>query len=186
MKDKRDISRFLPHIGFRKVKSLLAIFVGFWIWQLVRLFFPGLEVHPIFIYIYGVIEIRATSDKTVELGKLRIRATFTAMGVALPLIALLVFLQELIAPQWGRIGVELALLLLGTLLTLIVAEKVGCGTLCGLAAAIFIILMISHADDELYIYSVLRAFQTIVGVFIAWLINVKLFPYSGKTNGTAA
>lgn len=173
--------QFLPHIGLRKVKSLLAIFVGFWLWQLVRVFFPGLEVHPIFIYIYGVIEIRATSEKTVEFGALRIRATFTAMAVALPLIALLIFLQGLIEPQWGRVGVELALLLLGTLLTLIVAEKMGCKTFCGLAAAIFIILMISHADDERYIYSVLRAFQTIAGVFIAWLINVKLLPYPGKT-----
>ena len=174
-------SKFLPHIGFRKVKSLLAIFVGFWLWQLVRVFFPGLEVHPIFIYIYGVIEIRGTSEKTVELGGLRIRATFVAIAVALPMIALQILLQGWIGPQWGKIGVELALLLLGTLIALMAAEKVGCKTLCGLAAAYFIILMISHADDERYIYSVLRAFQTIAGVFIAWLINVKLFPYPGKS-----
>lgn len=178
--NKQGLMHCFPHIGFRKVKSLLAIFVGFWLWQLVRVFFPGLEVHPIFIYIYGVIEIRATSEKTVELGGLRIRATFTAMGVALPLIALLIFLQGVIGPQWGKVGVELALLLVGTLLTLVVAEKVGCKTFCGLSAAIFIILMISHANDERYIYSVLRAFQTIAGVFIAWLINVKLFPYHGE------
>ena len=180
MSEKTGILRFMPHVGLRKVKSLLAIFVGFWIWQLVRVFFPGLEVHPIFIYIYGVIEIRATSEKTVEFGSLRIRATFVAMAVALPLIALLIFLQGMIEPQWGRIGVELVLLLLGTLITLMAAEKAGCKTFCGLAAAIFIILMISHADNERYIYSVLRAFQTIVGVFVAWLINVKLFPYPGQ------
>ena len=174
----------IPHIGFRKVKSLLAIFVGFWIWQLVRVFFPGLEVHPIFIYIYGVIEIRGTSEKTVELGSLRIRATFVAIAIALPLIALQIFLQELIGPQWGRTGVELVLLLLGTLAALTVAEKVGCKTLCGLAAVYFIILMVSHADNERYIYSVLRAFQTIAGVFVAWLINVKLFPYPRKPKKT--
>ena len=177
-------NKFIPHIGLRKVKSLVAIFVGFWIWQLVRLFFPDLEVHPLFIYIYGIIEIRATSEKTVEFGGLRIRATFTAMGVALPLIALLIFLQGQIGPQWGKIGVELALLLLGTLLALIVAEKVGCKTFCGLSAAIFIILMLYHADDDRYIYSVLRAFQTIMGVFVAWLINVKLFPYPSKSQKT--
>ena len=59
----------LPHVGFRKVKSVLAIFVGFWFWQLLRLFFPALEAHPIFIYIYGMIEIRDTSEKTVDFGK---------------------------------------------------------------------------------------------------------------------
>lgn len=174
----------LPHIGLRKVKSLLAIFVGFWIWQLVRVFFPGLEVHPIFIYIYGVIEIRGTSEKTVELGSLRIRATFVAIAIALPLIALQIFLQGLIEPQWGRIGVELTLLLLGTLVALTVAEKAGCKTLCGLAAVYLIVLMVSHADGERYLYSVLRACQTILGVFVAWLINVKLFPYPTKPKTT--
>jgi len=54
---------FHPHIGTRKVKSILAIFVGFCLWQTLRLFLPELEVHPIFIYIYGMIEIRETSEK---------------------------------------------------------------------------------------------------------------------------
>lgn len=175
-----DLINKLPHVGMRKIKSVLAIFIGFWLWQLVRIFFPSLEVHPIFIYIYGVIEIRATSEKTVELGKSRIRATFTAMGTALPLIALQEYLKSLVQAQWMGIGVELLLILVGVLLTLVVAEKVGCNTFCGLAAAIFLIMMISHTDNERYIYSVLRAFQTIVGVLIAWLINVKIFPYPGK------
>lgn len=52
-----------PHVGMRKVKSILAIFCGFCLWQLIRLFVPGLEVHPIFIYIYGMMEIRETSEK---------------------------------------------------------------------------------------------------------------------------
>ena len=42
-----SIRKLLPHVGLRKVKSLIAIFAGFWIWQLVRLAFPDLEVHPI-------------------------------------------------------------------------------------------------------------------------------------------
>ena len=176
----------VPHIGMRKVKSVLAIFVGFWVWQLVRLLFPNLEVHPIFIYIYGVIEIRATSEKTVELGKARIRATFTAMSMALPLIALQEYLKTFVQVSWGCIGVELVLILLGVLITLIIAEKVGCGAFCGLAAAIFVILMVAHNDDERYIYSVLRAFQTILGVLIAWVINVKLFPYPGKTKNISS
>jgi hypothetical protein len=31
----------MPHIGMRKVKSILAIFVGFWLWQGLRLLIPG-------------------------------------------------------------------------------------------------------------------------------------------------
>ena len=59
----------LPHIGMRKVKSALALLASFLFWQVVRLIFPSLEVHPIFIYIYGMIEIRETSEKTKDYGK---------------------------------------------------------------------------------------------------------------------
>ena len=43
---------------------------------------------------------------------------------------------------------------------------------------VFIILMIS--DGNRYVYATLRALQTILGVFVAWVINVRLFPYPGK------
>lgn len=174
----------LPHVGLRKIKSLLAIFVGFWVWQLIRLFFPSLEIHPIYIYIYGLIEMRDSSQKTVSMGKNRIKATFTAIGVGLPSLLLIQFLTGLTAPVWLDTGIELAFLLLGVLLTLEIAEKVGCDSYCGLAAAIFIIFIISQKDGEPFMHSILRASQTIIGVFIAWLINVKLFPYPGKPKPT--
>ena len=170
----------LPHVGLRKLKSLLAIFVGFWVWQLVRLIFPSLEVHPLYIYIYGLIEIRETSQKTMDLGKKRIKSTFTAIGVGLPILLLMEYLTGLAATGWMDAGIELALILVGTLITLLIAEKVGCGVYCGLSAAIFIILVISQREGEPFYYSTLRAGQTLVGVFIAWLINVKLFPYPSR------
>ena len=74
------------HVGMRKVKSLLSIFIGFVIWQLVRLIFPDLEVPPVFVYIYAVLEIRDTSDKTRTLGLQRIKATLVAMLVGLPML----------------------------------------------------------------------------------------------------
>ena len=170
----------LPHVGFRKVKSVLAIFIGFWFWQLMRLFFPALEVHPIFIYIYGMIEIRDSSEKTVDLGKKRIKSTFTALGVGIPCMILLEALKGIAPEGWLHIGLELLILIGGVLLTLEVAEKVGCKAFCGLAAAIFIILIISYTTDRVFLYALLRCVQTIAGVFIAWLLNVKIFPYHGK------
>ena len=170
----------LPHVGFRKVKSVLAIFIGFWFWQLMRLFFPALEVHPIFIYIYGMIEIRDSSEKTVDLGKKRIKSTFTALGVGIPCMILLEALKGIAPEGWLHIGLELLILIGGVLLTLEVAEKVGCKAFCGLAAAIFIILIISYTTDRVFLYALLRCVQTIAGVFIAWLLNVKIFPYHGN------
>ena len=62
----------------RKVKSVLALLAAFLIWQPFRLLYPDLEVHPIFIYIYALLEIRDNSAKTVNFGKVRIKATILA------------------------------------------------------------------------------------------------------------
>lgn len=169
----------LPHVGFRKIKSILAIFVGFWFWQLLRVFFPGLEVHPIFVYIYGMIEIRDSSEKTVDLGKNRIKSTFTALGVGIPCMVILECMKQIAPEGWIHIGLELLVLIGGVLLTLEIAQKVGCQAFCGLSAAIFIVLVVSYTTDEVFLYAILRSVQTIAGVLIAWLLNVKLFPYPG-------
>lgn len=167
---------FHPHIGMRKVKSILAIFVGFCLWQTLRLFIPGLEVHPIFIYIYGMIEIRETSEKTKDYGKMRIMATFTAIGIGLPVMFLTDWVKPMLAENL-QLWLEIGVLIIGALVVLCVAEWVKCRVYCGLAAAIYMILMISHFESSMYLYSIMRAFQTIIGVSIAWFINVKLLPY---------
>ena len=166
-----------PHIGMRKIKSIIAIFVGFCLWQTLRIFLPELEVHPIFIYIYGMIEIRETSDKTKDYGRMRIMATFTAIGIGIPIMLLTDWVKPMLSEKWMHTGLEIVVLLAGALLVLCVAEWVKCRVYCGLAAAIFMILLISHFESSMYLYSIMRAFQTIIGVSIAWLINVKLFPY---------
>ena len=176
---KDGISHHLPHVGKRKLKSLLAVLLGFCMWQLVRLFFPALEVHPLYIYLYGIIEIRNSSAKTVDMGRWRIKATFVGLGLGLPMLALAEYLRGLVSAEGLRIGVELLLILVGVLAALTLAEWLGCNTFCGIAAIIFVIMMVSHSHGEQYIYSVLRAVQTIMGVFVAWLINVKWFPYPG-------
>ncbi len=173
------------HIGMRKVKSLLAILIGFLIWQMIRLIFPDLEVHPVFVYMYALLEIRDTSEKTRTLGLQRIKATLVAMLIGLPLLFVRIRIHSGVENPSVVTAFDLAMILAGVLLTLQLAEKFGCGNLTGLAAAIFIILLIYHADDNRYLYAVLRAFQTVIGVFVAWLVNVALFPYPGRKNRKA-
>ncbi len=170
----------LPHIGLRKIKSVLAIFVGFLIWQLLRLMIPGLEVHPIFIYIYGMIEIRETSDKTKDYGKMRVIATFVAIAVGLPMMLLADYVRPILGQRWLQVALEITVLLTGTLVVLVFAEWAKCKAYVGLAAAIYIILIVSHLNSSGYLYSFMRAFQTLIGVGIAWVINVKLLPYPAK------
>lgn len=168
------------HIGMRKVKSLLAIVIGFFIWQGLRYFFPDLEVHPVFIYIYGFLEIRDSSEKTKTFGMQRIKATLVAIAFGLPMLLLRVLALTYLENTWVVTALDLVMILVGSLLTLQVGQRVGCGSMTGLASVIFIILLIYHANDERYLYAILRASQTVIGVFIAWLLNVLLFPYPSR------
>lgn len=168
------------HIGMRKVKSLLAILIGFLIWQGFRLLLPDLEIHPIFIYIYAFLEIRDTSEKTKTLGLQRIKATLIAIAVGMPMLLLRIYMHTNVEESWVVTALDLVMILSGALLTLQLGQKIGCGNMTGVASVIFIILLISHADDNRYLYAVLRASQTIIGVFVAWLLNVLLFPYPGR------
>ena len=88
-----------PHVGMRKVKEYSGYFCGFCLWQLIRLFVPGWRCIRFFIYIYGMMEIRETSEKTKENGKMRILATLTAVGVGLPIM----FLTDWL---WGQLPAQ--------------------------------------------------------------------------------
>lgn len=160
------------HIGMRKVKSLIALVVAFAIWQLVRIFLPMLEAHPIFSYIYSVIELRDTPDKTKKFGVLRIKATFIGLIVGLAFITLSVFVSPKINGEVWQLLTELLFILLATLISLLIAENAKCENFCGIAAIISIICMVSHNEEDIYLYAIMRVVQTLIGVFSAMFINV--------------
>ena len=110
----------------------------------------------------------------------RIKATLTALAVGLPMLLLRIYAHSHIESLGLVTFIDLLMILFGVLVTMAVGQKVGCGALTGLASVIYIILLISHANDERYLYAVLRASQTVIGVFVAWILNVWLFPYPGK------
>lgn len=179
-KDKIKQIASYTHIGMRKWKSVLAIFISFCLWQLIRLAFPDLEVHPIYMYVYSLVEIRDTSEKTISFAGMRIKANICAFLVGLPLLAIMDLLRIYVPAGWIFSLIEILFILLGTIITITVAQAIGCKTFCGIAAIIFIILTVSHFDDGRYIYCLLRASQTLLALFIAWVLNVKLFPYPAK------
>lgn len=163
---------FKLHIGMRKIKSLLAVILSFLAWQLIRIFLPMLDTHPLFAYIYSVIEMRENPEKTKSFGKLRIRATMTGLIIGLIFITLSVFFASKVTAEPLRIFVELVFILLATLCSLCVAEIVKCENFCGIAAIITIICMVSHNEEDIYLYAIMRVVQTLIGIFSAMIINV--------------
>lgn len=159
------------HIGMRKIKSLISVTLSFFVWQLIRIFLPMLEIHPIFAYIYAVIEMRENPEKTKSFGKLRIKATFIGLITGLAFVTLSIFLLSLISSSWARILVEFALILFAVLFALCISEMFGCKNFCGIAAIIAVICMVSHSGEDKYLYAIMRVLQTLIGVFSATIVN---------------
>lgn len=173
-----------PGIGMRKVKSVLAVALAFVLWQVVRIWFPHFEVHPLFGYIYAVIEMRESVEKTRRFGKYRIKATLIGLALGLSVLPLSV--------RYGTYAGEgilfalndLVLILAGVLAALWLAQLFRCENLCGIAAIVFVICLVRdrNATVNIYLYAVLRVFQTLLGVFSAWAVNRLICPYPKKKN----
>lgn len=160
------------HIGMRKIKSILAIILSFFIWQLCRVFLPMLEVHPIFAYVYSIIEMRETLQKTKDMGKLRIRATAVGLVIGLAFVLCSVCIGPCIESELWSATVELAFILIAALCSLCIAELLQCKEFCGAAAIITVICIVSRSQDDVLLYAVMRAAQTAIGVFAAMLVNL--------------
>ena len=167
----------MKRIGARKWKSVFALCISFVIWQFCRIFLPNMEVHPLFAYIYSVMEMRDTVDKTVNFGKRRIKATFIGLIIGLIGIAASLFLTANLSDIRLTVLIEFIIIALCVLLALCVAQYTKCENFCGIATIIVIICIVEHRNDESpYIYAIMRTIQTIMGVIVAWFVNAKICP----------
>lgn len=170
------------HIGMRKIKSLAAVALSFVIWQIIRIFLPMLEVHPIFGYIYALIEMRETPEKTKNFGKLRIKATFVGLIIGLLFVTISIFATQYIESSWLSVLAEFGIILIAALCALCIAEAVGCKNFCGIAAIIAVICMVSHSGEDRYLYAIMRVLQTLIGVFSAMVVNISINKKEKKKN----
>jgi len=176
----------LPGIGLRKVKSIIAVAIAFVIWQLVRwIVSPALEVHPVFGYVYAVVELRETPEKTKAFSIYRLKATAIGLALGLLTLPLSVWFETAIANTFLLHIADLALILVGVLISLWVADLCKCKNLCGIAAIIFILCIIRDRNSSvsIYMYAILRAVETLVGVLAAWFANAFFFRHHIKKSG---
>ena len=169
----------LPRIGKRKIKSVIAVVLAFVIWQLFRIIFPQFEIHPLFAYIYAVIEMRESVEKTKEFGLLRIKATLIGLTIGLCVLYISVLAGNYITNLSILAIVDMTLIGIGVLITLWFAELLNCKNFCGIAAIILIICLVRdrNSNTNIYLYAILRVVQTLIGVASAWLVNNFVYRY---------
>ena len=163
----------IPRLGMRKIKSVSAVVLSFLIWQIIRIPFPSLEIHPLFGYIYSISEMRNTPQETKKFGWWRIKATLIGLITGLCALPISVYYGAYAGDSIIFMIVDIGLFVLGILLSLTLAELFKCGKLCGIAAMVFVICLVRdrNANVNIYLYAILRVIETLLGVFSAWVVN---------------
>ncbi len=159
--------------GMRKVKSLIALAICFVIWQLIRLFLPQLEAHPIYAYFYTVLEMRNSIETEKRTSLERIKTNVIGFSVAFVAVAVRGFVCTLPHLAAYALWIEFAIILVGVLLALNIADWAKCKTLGAIAAMTFIICF-WHTEDSPYLYAFLRFLQTLMGVGVAFGVNTVI------------
>jgi len=168
----------LPGIGMRKVKSLIAITLAFVLWQVVRIWFPQVEVHPLYGYIYSIIEMRDSVEKTKKFGTRRIKATLLGLTTGLCVLPLSVRYGAYAGEGLRFMLTDVVIILTGVLVTIWLAELLRCENFCGIASVIFVICLVRDRNStvNIYLYAILRVVQTMLGIFSAWMVNSLIAP----------
>ncbi len=156
----------------RKLKSLIAVSLAFFLWFLIRLPFPELEPHPMFAYIYAVLEMRKDPEETKNFSRLRIKATI--IGLLTGLFFLSIALRLGISGQTDHPAVlgEFITILAACLVSLLVSDVLHCESFCGIATIITVMCMIGTRNKNPYLYAVMRTLQTLIGVGAATFVNL--------------
>ncbi len=171
--------KFLKHFfGLRKIKSVLAVAICFGLWQLVRIPFPEMEPHPIYAYFYAIIEMRNQIDMQKRTSLSRLKANLVGFCLAFAAIALFQLISQ--APFYNdhAVLIEFAIILIGVLLALNLAELFKCTTLCAIAALTFIVCF--RNENNPYLYATLRFIQTLMSVGVAYAVNILIYKPNDK------
>ena len=104
--------------------------------------------------------------------------TLVSVPLCLLILSLGTWVRSFSPGGWVNTAVEVAVLLFGILVMLVVGESLGLN--CPVACAVCVAMVSRYFNDGRYLYSILRSTYTIISVFSAWLVNVKLFPYHGE------
>ncbi len=175
MKEDVYMSGFLKHFfGLRKIKSLIALAICFCLWQLIRIPFSSLEIHPIYAYFYAILEMRNSIEMQKRTSLSRVKANIIGYVMAFCAIALNQLIAQAPVYESVRGIIQFLIISLGVLLSLNFAELFKCTTLCAIAATTFIICF-WHTDTNPYLYATLRFIQTLLAVGIAYLVNTRFF-----------
>ncbi len=155
------MKKFIP--GLRIIKTFTAVFICFVI------FFALDYYRPIHALIACVLMMRETSEETRIVGLQRVKGTI--LGGFLSFVTL-ILLDHFNIPSeslWSALMISLSLLVSFTICKGFETQPY----VATMSGVVLLITLVNHADSTQNIFSYvgIRVLETLVGIFIAFLVN---------------
>lgn len=146
----------LPKLGMRNVKTVIAVFLC-----IVILRFLNIK-YPFYACIAAVITMQNSVENSFTIGLNRIIGTLIGATVGV--------LCSLISHS------NLLLISIGISVVIYCTNLLNRKRSTTIACIVFLAIMVNLQDTTPVYYSILRVFETIVGIIIAVLVNSKFLP----------
>lgn len=158
----------LPTIGYRNIKTGIAVFLSIVIYSLLG------RTDYFYVCVATILCMGNTIESSVNAGKHRIIGTLIGGLFSVLLIWLVNFTSiKYTNPILLGIGISTVI----HLCNMFKAQEA-----CSLGCVVFLSIMINYTNENAISYVFLRTFDTLMGVFIAFLINTTIKPYDTKNN----
>ena len=131
------------------------------------------EINPFAKYVCSIGKLCGGTSQNIvkDLGLLRIKATVIGLIIGLIFLTVSIKLGISASTSFQRFIPEFFVLLVAIFSSLVVADIFKCENLCGIAAIITVICVVSSLGMTPYLYAIMRVLQTLIGVGAAFLIN---------------
>lgn len=158
----------MPTIGYRNIKTGIAVFLSVMIYLLLN------RTDYFYVCVATIFCMGNTIESSMNAGKHRIIGTLIGGLFSVLLIGLVNFTPIKYTNP--------ILLGVGTSMVIYLCNIFKAQEACGLGCMVFLSIMINYTTGNAFIYVLLRSFDTLIGILIAFLINTTVKPYDTKNN----
>lgn len=156
----------MPTIGYRNIKTGIAVFLSIIIYLLMN------RTDYFYVCIATILCMGNTIEGSITAGKHRIIGTLIGGLFSVIVIGIVNFTSIKYTNP--------VLMGLGTSMVIYLCNIFKAQEACGLGCVVFLSVMMNYTDGNAFIYILLRTADTLIGVFIAFLINTTVKPYESE------
>lgn len=159
----------MPKIGYRNIKTGIAVFLCILIYSIFN--------NDNFTYacISTILCLGNTLEDSFQSGKHRIIGTL--IGGSFSIIVILIIQNYIHISYKNPILIALGVSIVIYLCNIFKVQEA-----CGLSCVIFLIVMLTYSNGNAVYYVISRTLDTIVGVIVAFFVNIGIKPYNKKLN----